>query len=80
LKDPATVSMMKVEGVEIRVAGEPLEVVNEQTAALVVDQSGLTQLLRSTSPAALERLKISQNKWAIARSAASLELRVSHSR
>ena len=48
MKDPATVSMMEVERVEIREAREPFEIVNEQSTALVIDHSRFTQLLEST--------------------------------
>ena len=47
MKDPATVSMMEVERVEIREAREPFEIVNEQSAALVIDHSRFTELLES---------------------------------
>ena len=48
MKDPAIVSMMEVERVEIREAREPFEIVNEQAAALVIDHSRFAQLLEST--------------------------------
>src|ERR671913_315708 len=75
-----SVAVLQVEigWVEIRIAGQPLEIVHEENSALVFDHPRFAELLKRSVD--LHRAYISQKRWAIEASAGIRELRISHSR